>query len=117
VRYEIGQGNWYTTEFPADELDEIEYKPVNRRRKRELDYIIPVAAVEAYSLFAKPEHAQPLADFLRREGVQFTKDPAAIEGEILFLIDKSTPWEEFVALLNEWKRQYTEGPVDEASGL
>jgi hypothetical protein len=65
--------------------------------------------VEAHSLFARPEHAQPLADFLRSHGVQFTEDPDAIEGEVNFLIEKSTSWEEFVALLNEWKRQYAEG--------
>jgi hypothetical protein len=109
VRYEVGKGNWYSTELPADEIEDIEYKPVNLRRKREVEYIIPVEAVEAHSLFARPEHAQPLADFLRSQGVRFIEDSDAIQGEINFLIDKSTPWEEFVALLNEWKRQYAEG--------
>jgi hypothetical protein len=109
VRYEVGKGNWYSTEVPADEIEDIEYKPVNLRRKREVEYIIPVEAVEAHSLFARPEHAQPLADFLRSQGVRFAEDPDAIQGEINFLVDKSTPWEEFVALLNEWKRQYAEG--------
>ena len=109
VRYEVGKGNWYSTEVPADELGDIEYKPVSLRKKREVEYIIPVEAVEAHSLFARPEHARPLADFLRSQGVRFTEDPDAIQGEINFLVDKSTPWEEFVALLNEWKRQYAEG--------
>jgi hypothetical protein len=109
VRYELGKGNWYTTELSADEIESIEYKPVNLRKKREVEYIIPVQAVEAHSLFARPEHAQPLAEFLRSQGVRFAEDPDAIEGEINFLIDKSTSWEEFVALLNEWKRQYAEG--------
>jgi hypothetical protein len=109
VRYEVGRGNWYSTELPADEIDSIEYKPVSARKKREVEYIIPVEAVEAHSLFARPEHAQPLAEFLRSQGVRFTEDPHAIQGEINFLIDKSTPWEEFVPLLNEWKRQYAEG--------
>lgn len=109
VRYELGKGNWYTTELSADEIEAIEYKPVNLRKKREIEYIIPVQAVEAHSLFARPEHAQSLADFLRSQGVRFAEDPDAIQGEINFLIDKSTPWEEFVALLNEWKRQYAEG--------
>ena len=109
VRYEVGRGNWYSTELPADEIDDIEYRPVNLHRMREVEYIIPVQALEAHSLFAKPEHAQPLADFLRSHGVRFSEDPAAIQGEINILIDKSTPWEEFVALLNEWKRRYAEG--------
>ncbi len=109
VRYEMGKGNWYFTELPADELEDIEYRPVSSRRQREVEYIIPVEAVEAHSLFAKPEHAPPLADFLRSSGVRFTQDPDAIEGEVNFLIDKSTPWEEFVGLLNEWKREYAEG--------
>src|SRR5438270_4922173 len=109
VRYEVGKGNWYSTELPADEIEDIEYKPMNLRRKREVEYIIPVEAVEAHSLFARPEHAQPLTDFLRSLGVRFTEDPDAIQGEINFLIDKSTPWAEFVALLNEWKREYAEG--------
>lgn len=39
------------------------------------------------------------------------EDPKAFQGEINFLVDKSTPWEEFVACLNEWKRQYAEGPA------
>jgi hypothetical protein len=112
VRYEAGKGNWYSTELPADEIEDIEYKPVNLRKRREVEYIIPVEAVEAHSLFARPEHAQPLAAFLRSQGVRFTEDPDAIQGEINFLIDKSTPWEEFVALLNEWKRQYAEGSAE-----
>jgi hypothetical protein len=82
---------------------------MNSRKRREVDYIIPFEAVEAHSLFARPEHAGPLADFLRSQGVRFTEDPEAIQGEINFLIDKSTAWDEFVALLNEWKRQFAEG--------
>ena len=91
VRYEFGKGNWYSTELPADEIEGIEYKPVNLSKKREVEYIIPVEAVEAHSLFARPEHAQPLADFLRSQGVRFTEDSDAIEGEVNFVIDKSTP--------------------------
>jgi hypothetical protein len=109
VRYEAGRGNWYSIELPAAEMENVEYKPVNRRKSREVEYIIPFEAVEAHSLFARPEHAQPLAAFLRSQGVRFTEDADAIEGEINFLIEKSTPWEEFVALLNEWKRRHAEG--------
>lgn len=109
VRYEVGKGNWYSTELPAEEIENVEYRPVNPRKKREVEYIIPVEAVEAHSLFARPEHARPLGDFLRSQEVRFTQDPEAIDGEINFLIDKNTPWEEFVALLNEWKRRYAEG--------
>lgn len=109
VRYEAGKGNWYSIELPADEIEDIESKPVNVRRRREVDYIIPVEALEAHSLFARPEHAHPLADFLRSQGVRFTEDPDAIQGEINFLVDKSTHWEDFIGLLNEWKRQYAEG--------
>jgi len=108
VRYEVGKGNWYATEIPSDEIENIEYRRGSLRKKREVEYIVPVEAVEAYSLFAKPQHAQPLADYLRSQGVHFTEDPEAIQGEINFLIDKSTPWEEFVALLNEWKQLYAE---------
>ncbi|MEX1223293.1 MAG: hypothetical protein WEA31_01985 [Pirellulales bacterium] len=106
VRYEAGKGNWSFTELPADAIEDIEYTPVNLRRKREVEYIIPVQALEAHSLFAKPEHAQPLADYLHAHGVGFTEDPDVIQGKINFLVDKSTPWETFVALLNEWKRHY-----------
>ena len=109
VRYEVGKGNWHSTEVPAEEIDNIEYRPVNRRKKREVDYIIPVEAGEAHSLFARPEHAVPLGEFLRSQGIRFSEDSEAIQGEINFLVDKSTPWEEFVACLNEWKRQYAEG--------
>src|SRR5713101_8470604 len=89
VRYEMGKGNWYTTEVPVEEMESIEYKPVNPRRRRELEYIIPVEAVEAHSLFARPQHAQPLGEFLRSQDVRFTEDAGAIQGEINFLIDKS----------------------------
>jgi hypothetical protein len=117
VRYEAGKGNWRSTELPAEEIEHIECKPVNLRRKREVQYIVPVEAVEAHSLFARPEHAGPLAEFLQSQGVRFTKDPDAIEGEINFLVEKSTPWEEFVALLNEWKRQYAEGSAEPGAAL
>lgn len=109
VRYELGKGNWYSTELPTDDMDDIESGPVNRRRRREVDYIIPVETAEAYSLFARPEHAKPLADYLRSQDVRFTQDPDAIQGEVNILVDKSVPWEEFVALLNEWKWQHAEG--------
>jgi hypothetical protein len=109
VRYELGKGNWYSTELPAEAIEDIKFKPVNLRRKREVEYIIPVEAMEGHSLFARPEHAESLEEFLRSQEVRFTEDPEAIQGEINFLIDKSTPWEEFVSLLNEWKRQYAEG--------
>ena len=112
VRYEAGQGNWYSTEIPTDEVEVLEYKQGARRRMRELEYIIPVQAVEAYSLFAQPEHAELLAAFLKSQGVGFTEDPEAIPGEINFLIDKHTPWEDFVALLNEWKYRYAEGAAE-----
>jgi len=108
VRYELGRGNWYSTELPAAEIEVLEARPVSRRKQREVEYIVPFAAVEAHSLFARPEHALPLANFLRSQDVRFTEDPDAIAGEINFLIDKSTPWEDLVALLNEWKRQYAE---------
>ena len=109
VRYELGKGNWYSTEVSTDEIENIEYKPTNSRKKREVEYIIPVEAVEAHSLLVKPEHAQSLANFLREQSVRFTEDRDASQAEINFLIDKSTSWQEFVALLNEWKRQYAEG--------
>lgn len=109
VRYEVGKGNWYSTELPAEEIEDLEYRPMNRRRTREIEYIDPVEAAEGYSLFARPEHARPLADFLRSQGLRFTEDPDAIQGEINLLIDKSTSWEEFVTLLIAWKRQYVEG--------
>jgi hypothetical protein len=112
IRYEVGRGNWYTTELPAEDIEDIKSRPVSLRRKRAVEYIIPVEAEEAYSFFARPEHAQPLADFLRTQGVHFTDDPDAIQGEINFFINKSTPWEEFVALLNEWKRLYAEGSAE-----
>src|SRR5262249_47277292 len=57
VRYEAGRGNWYYTELPADEIESIEYKPVNLRKTREVEYIKPFEAAEAHSVFAKHEHA------------------------------------------------------------
>jgi hypothetical protein len=108
VRYEAGKGNWQFTELPAAEMEEVEYKPLNQRRQREVEYIIPVKALEGHSLFARPQHAELLANYLQSQGVAFTEDPHAIQGEINFLIDKSTTWEDFVALLNAWKRQFAE---------
>jgi len=110
ICYEAGKGNWHSTELTAEDIDGIEYRPVNLRRVREVDYIIPVQAVEAHSLFVRPEHATLLADFLRSHSVHFTQDAVAIQGEINFLVDKSTSWEPFVAILQEWKRHYAEGP-------
>ncbi|MFO7904111.1 MAG: hypothetical protein ACQESR_23605 [Planctomycetota bacterium] len=113
VRYEVGRGNWNSTELPAEEIADIEYRPVNLRGKRAVEYIIPVQALEAHSLFAKPEHAQALANYLRSQGVRVSEDPDAIQGEINILVDKSTPWDTFVALLNDWKRQYAEESAEQ----
>ena len=71
VHYKLGKGNWYSTELPADEIEIIEYRPVNRRKQREVAYILPVQTVEAHSLFAKHDHAKPLADFLIARGSLF----------------------------------------------
>jgi len=109
VQYELGKGNLYTTELPREELENIGHKPTNTRKRREVDYIIPVEAVEAHSLFAKPKHAQLLAAFLHKQGVRYSVDSEAIQGEINFQIDKFTPWDEFVVLLNDWKQMYAEG--------
>lgn len=114
VRYELGRGNWYTTEVPATEIENVEYKPLNRRRQREVEYITPFETSEGYSLFAKPAHARPLAEFLRSQELRFTEDAEAIEGEVNFLVEKSIPWEELVFLLNEWKREYAEGSASKA---
>ncbi|MDA1013231.1 MAG: hypothetical protein O3A00_02125 [Planctomycetota bacterium] len=108
VRYESGRGNWNSTELPAEEIEDLEYRPVDLRRKREVEYIIPVQALEAHSLFAKPDHAQAFANYLHSQGVRFSEDPDAIQGQINILVNRSTPWDTFVALLNEWKRQYAE---------
>lgn len=108
VRYELGKGNWYSIELPAVEIDTVEFKPVNSRRRRALGYITPFETTEGYSLFAKPKHARPLAEFLRAQGVRFTEDSEAIYGEINFLVEKSIPWDALVSLLSEWKRQYAE---------
>jgi len=110
VRYEADKGNWSYTELPAAEIETVEFKTVDPRKRREIQYIVPYEAVEAHSLFAKHKHAWPLAEFLRSQNVRFATDPDAVEGEVNFLIDKSTPWQEFVSLLNEWKRQYAEEP-------
>jgi hypothetical protein len=106
VRYELGEGNWYSIELPAVDFEVVDYRPVNRRKRREVDYIIPVETVEANVLFARPEHARPLAEFLRSHGVRLTEEPEAIQGRINLRIDKSTPWGKFVDLLNDWKQQY-----------
>ena len=111
VRYEFGKGNWHSTELSIDEIEHIEYKPVNERRKRIVGAMIPIRAVEAHSLFAKPELANSLATYLRSLNVRFSEDPDAIPGEVNLLIDKSTPWDDFVAILNDWKQWYAEMPT------
>ena len=39
-----------------------------------------------------------------------------IQGEINLLIEKSIPWEEFITVVNEWKRQYAEGAIEPFNG-
>src|SRR5947209_14814918 len=63
VYFELGKGNWYSTELPAEEIEDIQATPVNQRKMREVGYIVQVEADEAHSLFAKPEHARRVADF------------------------------------------------------
>ncbi len=108
VFYKVGRGDWKFTEVTAEEIVDVEYNRRSLRRQREVEYIIPVQALEAYSLFAKPKHAEALASYLRSHGIHFREDPMAVQGEINFLVDKSVPWDTFVALLNEWKLQYAE---------
>lgn len=120
VRYEMGKGHWYSTELPAEEIEEVVSKPPNPRKMHEVKYITPYQSVEsvnAHSLFAKPFHAQPLAEFLRAQGLRVTEDAGAIRGMINLLIDSSTPWEEFVSLVNEWKCQYAGGTVPALAGV
>ena len=89
VRYEAGPGNWYYTELPAAEIETVEFKTVDPRKRREIQYIVPVEAIEAHSLFAKLKHAWPLAEFLRSQNVRFATDADAVEGEINFLMTKA----------------------------
>jgi hypothetical protein len=118
VQYELGKGNWQSTVLPVDDIKTVEYKRLNQRRKREVEYIIPVECVEAYSLFAKPEHAHPLADFLRSQEVRFSEATDAIDGETNILVDKKcASWDEFVAILNEWKRLYAQDAVEPNAAL
>ena len=109
VRYEVGRGNWQTNVLPAVEIESIEYKPAHARRSREVRYITPFQGETAHSVYATPKHARPLAAFLRSREVPFTEDAEAIAGEICLLVDPSTPWDNVVALVDEWKREYAEG--------
>lgn len=107
VRYELGPGTWQTTVLPLDEIDTVEPGPSDlpRRRKR-VDYILPIEAIEAHTLFARPEHARPLAEFLRSRDVRVEEPPGEYYGVVELIADKSTPWEDFVTLVDEWKWEW-----------
>jgi hypothetical protein len=79
------------------------------RRENEIRYVTGVEAVEAHSAFAKPEHADSLAGFLRSRGVKFRREDDVVGGDDDLLIDKELPFGEYMELLDEWKRQYADG--------
>jgi hypothetical protein len=110
VRYELAPRDWRTSELTTDDIESTE-RSANARKLRELSNITPVKAVEKHSLFASIDHAPLLSSFLRDQGVTFTEDRLAIDGEVNFLIDKSILWDDFVLLLNEWKWRYSEGAL------
>jgi hypothetical protein len=83
---------------------------VSMRKRREVEYIVLHQVGEDHSIFAKPEHARLLADFLRSNGVRPRTDEDAIPGEVNILIDKrNLPSERCESLLNEWKQQCAAG--------
>ena len=104
-------------ELPADELAFAEPPPDvskeerarRRRRQNQVNYIYAVDAVEAYSVFAQPEHADSLIEFLKECGARYRREKDVVDGEDNLLIEKDLPFDDFVALLNEWKKEYAEG--------
>lgn len=79
------------------------------RKKREVGYIAPVDAIEAYSILVKQKHAKPLTEFLRSKGLRIHVEENAIGGdepEDDLQVRKDTSFDELNRLVDEWKNLY-----------
>jgi hypothetical protein len=80
------------------------------RKKKEVGYIYPVDAIEAYSILANDKHAQLLAPYLQSQGVRLRVEENAISGDGTqhdIQIDKhSIDFDKLNRLLEKWKQQY-----------
>lgn len=79
------------------------------RREREIDYLSAVQAVEAFSVIAKADHSDSLAEFFRSKGLRVTVVDNVIGGDEPrndIQVEKTIEFTEFNQLLNEWKANY-----------
>jgi hypothetical protein len=79
------------------------------RKKKEVGYIAPVEAIEAYSVLANSKHFQPLTDFLLSKGLRIRVAGDVIGGDDPqhdIQIQKDVPFDEIVKLIDEWKDHY-----------
>ena len=80
------------------------------RRRKELDYIIPVDAVEAYSILVNSKHYRPLVAFLESKRLIVNVVENAIGGDDPqhdLQVRKTIGSQAFRSVLNEWKSQYS----------
>lgn len=81
------------------------------RKKKEVGYIYPVDAIEAYSILADDKHTRLLVPYLESEGVRLRVEENTISGDGAqhdIQIDKqSIDFNELNRLLEKWKQQYT----------
>ncbi len=79
------------------------------RREREIDYIMTINAVEAYSVLVKPIHCESLWFFLQSKGLRGMVENNAISGDDPhndIQIAKDVSFEKFNSLVGEWKKIY-----------
>ncbi len=80
------------------------------RKKKEIGYIYPVDAIEAYSILASDKHSRLLVPYLQSKGVRLRVEENAITGDGAqhdIQIDKhSIDFDELNRRLEEWKQQY-----------
>jgi hypothetical protein len=80
------------------------------RKKKEVGYIYPVDAIEAYSILANDKHTRLLVPYLQSKGVRLQVEENAISGDGVqhdIQIDKhSIDFDKLTGLLEEWKQQY-----------
>jgi hypothetical protein len=76
------------------------------RKRKEVAYISPVEAIEAFSVLANSKHYQSLADFFRSKGLRVNIEENAIGGDDPqhdIQIEKTISFDELNRLIDEWK--------------
>lgn len=79
------------------------------RKRKEVGYISPVEAVNAFSVLANNKHCKPLAEYLCSKGLKVHIEKNAIGGDDPrhdIQIQKDIAFDEIVRLIDEWKDQY-----------